>query len=286
VSWLALLAILLIMAGVPAVILSPAHHRWRWGAGVLALIVLVIVCGALDESARKTAQFALMPNGLAWLSVGSIATASFMLNRHRVGALLTVAFVLLALGGNQWLGGVLIASLERRIDAQAPGSDEHYDVVCVLGGGSNRRFDGLPQLGPTGDRLRLGMLLLRQQRTPLLMTTGVFAPDTRQLWEQLGIPADQILVQTEPENTAQEIALIKRLAGERGWKHIGVVSSAWHLPRVARLAAQQGLSVLPIPCDWLGGIPPWTGEIVVPKAEGARLIEIGLKEHLGVWLGR
>lgn len=285
-SWLALLAILLIMAGVPAVILSPKHHRWRWGAGVLGMMILAVVSAALDETARKTLQFTLMPNGLAWLLIGSIATACFMLNRHRVGAFLAVAFVLLTLGGNQWLGGVLITNLERRIDAQAPASDERYDVVCVLGGGSNRRFDSQPQLGPTGDRLRLGMLLLRQQRTPLLMTTGVFAPDTRQLWEQLGVPGDHVLVQPEPENTAQEIALIKRLAGERGWKRIGVVSSAWHLPRVARLAAQQGLSVLPLPCDWLGGIPPWTGEIVVPKAEGARLIELALKEQLGVWLGR
>lgn len=285
-SWLALLAILLITAGVPAGILCPLHHRWRWGGGVIALLVVLMVCAVIDEGARKTLQFSLMPAGLGWLLIAGLASTCFMISRRWLGSGLVLAFLLLTFGGSQWFGAVLIADLERRIDAQAATADAPYDVVCVLGGGSNRRFDGAAQLGPTGDRLRVGLVLHRQQRTPLLLTTGIFAPDTRDLWQQLGVPPEQILVQPEPENTTQEIALIKRLAGERGWKRIGVVSSAWHLPRVARLAAQQGLSILPLPCDWLGGIPPWTGEIVVPKAEGARLVEISLKEHLGVWLGR
>jgi uncharacterized SAM-binding protein YcdF (DUF218 family) len=286
VSWLALLAILLGAAGVPAILLCPRHHRRRWGAGVLALLALLVVCGASDDDARRTIQFALMPAGFGWLLAAGLCAACFMLGRRWSGGVLLGMFLLLTIGGNQWVGAQLVAGLEHRIDAQAPAADERFDVICVLGGGANRRFDGAPQLGPTGDRLRTGLRLYRQQHTTLLLATGVFAPDTRRLWEELGVPAEHVLVQPEPENTAQEVALIKRLAEERGWKRIGVVSSAWHLPRVARLAARQGIGLLPLPCDWLGAIPPWTGEIVVPKAAGALLVEIGLKERLGLLLGR
>ncbi len=285
-SWLALLAILLVMAGIPAVILAPRHHRWRWGAGLIVLALMLVLMVALDDSARLTVQFALMPLGLVWLLIGGLATTGFMLGHLRLGGALTIVFVVLTLGGNQWLGAVLITALERRIDPEVLASAERYDVVCVLGGGSNRRFDGAPQMGATGDRLRVGAMVLRQGRTPLLVTTGVFAADTKLIWEQFGIPGTQVLVEPAPENTSQEIALIKRLAAERGWRRIGVVSSAWHLPRVARLAAGQGLGVLPIASDWLGAIPPWNGEMVVPKSEGARLLELALKEHLGSLIGR
>lgn len=285
-SWLALLAILLVMTGIPAVILSPKHHRWRWGVGVIVALLIAIVCAAFDIPARKTLQALLMPSGFAWMLIGGLATGCFMLHFHRIGTVLTVTFVLMGLGGNYWCGAMLMANLERRVDVQASASDEQYDVVCVLGGGASRRYDGQPQFGANGDRLRLGVLLHRQQRTPLLLTTGFFAPDSRHLWVQLGVPADHVLMDREPDNTNEELALIKRLAGERGWKRIGVVSSAWHLPRVTLLAARQGLSILPLPCDWLGAVPPWTAEMLVPKGDGARLIELALKEHLGLMLGR
>jgi uncharacterized SAM-binding protein YcdF (DUF218 family) len=286
VSWLTLLAILMCMAGTPAVILAPRAHRWRWGAGLGASLLLVVVSAMLDDAARRTLLFACMPMGLAWLLVGGLATAAAMLGHRRWAGALLAVFALLTLGGNQRAGASLIASLESRSDPQVLASEERYDVVCVLGGGANRRFDGIPQLGPTGDRLRAGAVLFRQGRTPLLLTTGIFAADTRTIWEQLAIPPAQVLVEPAPDNTAQEIALIKRLAGERGWKRIGVVSSAWHLPRVARLASRQGLAVLPIASDWLGAMPPWTGELMVPKSEGAHLLELALKEHLGSLLGQ
>jgi uncharacterized SAM-binding protein YcdF (DUF218 family) len=285
VSWIALAAVFAIMAGIPAVILSPRHHRWRWGAGVAVAVVVLLSCAATDGVSRRVLQFTLMPLGLAWAVVGSLAVTSFMLSRPVQGSVLAGGFLLLTLGSNQWLGAALISTLERRIEAQ-PATDERYDVVCVLGGGSNRRFDGVAQFGITSDRLRVGALQQREGRTPLLLTTGVFAPDTALLWHQLGIPVEAILVESDPGDTAQEIALIKRLVQERGWKRIGVVSSAWHLPRVLRLAARQDLALAPLPSDWLGAVPPWTGEQVVPRSEGTRLIEVALKEHLGLWLGR
>ena len=285
-SWLALLAVLLLMASVPAIMLCPRHHRWRWGAGAALAMLLVVLSAIADDTARKTVQFCLMPTGLAWLASGALATACFMLRQLWMGGLLVGLFLLQMAGGNQWLGAHLIASLERRVDVQAVASDERYDVVCVLGGGTSRRYDGMPQLSLTGDRWRVGALMYRQQRTPLLLTTGIFAPDARLMWTHLGIPGEQILMDRGTDNTGEEIALIKRLATERGWKQIGVVSSAWHLPRVARLAARQELGILPLPSDWLGAIPWWTGETLVPKSEGMRLVELGLKEHLGLLLGR
>lgn len=274
------------MALVPVAQWMPPGQRWKWwSTGTVALLVLICVA-AVDDSARKTLQFSLMPAGVVWLMSGGMAIATLLRRQVYFGGLLLALFTVMGVGGNQRIGAVLLSNLERRVDAQSPFSDERYDVVCVLGGGSNRRFDGLPQLAATGDRLRLGAWLYQEKRTGLLLSTGVFARDTRLLLGQMGIPAEAILVETEPDNTAQELELIKRLAVERGWKRIGVVSSAWHLSRVTRLAAQRGLGILPLPCDWLGAVPPWTGEIMVPKSEGLRLTELALKEHLGLLIGR
>jgi uncharacterized SAM-binding protein YcdF (DUF218 family) len=286
VSWLALLAILAIMTLVPVALWAPPGQRWKWWSGVTAALLLLLGVAAMDDGARKTLQFSLMPAGMVWLLSGGMAISSFLRRHSAFGGVSLVLFAVMGVGGNQRIGAVLMSDLERRVDAQSSLVNEQYDVVCVLGGGSNRRFDGLPQLAATGDRLRLGAWLYQEKRTGLLLSTGVFALDTRLLLGQMGVPTEAVLVETEPDNTAQEIELIKRLAVERGWKRIGVVSSAWHLPRVTRLAAQRGLGILPLPCDWLGAVPPWTGEIMVPKSEGLRLTEMALKEHLGLLIGR
>lgn len=283
-SWLALLAILLVMALVPIALWAPQGRRWRWWAGSGLALVVLIAAAIADDGARRTLQFSLLPAGLVWLMSGGMSIAAFLRQQRFLAYSLLGMFLVMGVGGNYHFGTILMSRLESRIDAQVLLLDESYDVVCVLGGGANRRFDGGPQLSPTGDRLRLAAWLHRQQRTPLILATGIFAHDTRLLLGQSGIPEDQVLVEPRPENTAQEIALIKRLAEEHGWKRIGVVSSAWHLPRVARLAAHQDLGVLPLPCDWLGVVPPWSGELVMPRGEGLRLVELALKEHLGLLL--
>ncbi len=284
-AWITLIAMLVAVISAPWVRrLVPASRGMRVAAWCLPALIAV-ASAACDHDARRILQFGLMPLGLTWLGLLAAASGAWALGRRRTAVIAAALAALLGIACNQWVGATLIASLENRVDAELPSGDERFDAVCVLGGGATRRFDGASQLGETGDRVRIGAVQFLGGRTPLLVTTGVFASDTCAMWKELGIPVTAVVVEPAPLNTAEEIAAIKHLAEERKWSRIGVVSSAWHLPRALRLAAHAGLALRAMPADWLGAIPPWTAETVLPKAEGIRMVELGLKERLGLWLG-
>lgn len=282
-GWLTLLSLVTMAVSVPLIVAETAN--WRRSAAIaiaVGVVIVMIGCG-LDGEAQQVLRFAVMPLGLLWLIMLGVVVHA-VLRRQR--ALLVGGALLAALtwcGGNQWIAAGVMAHLEGRVQAHTSDVAETYDCVCLLGGGSNRRFDGQPQLGPAGDRLRVAASVYQQGRTPLLLTTGVFAPDTVELLKVCSVPSSAILSEPLAEDTADEIAIIKRLAGERKWTRIGVVSSAWHLPRVLRLGARQDLPLLALPSDWHGTPQPGTAVMAVPKAQGLLDLECALKELIGLW---
>jgi uncharacterized SAM-binding protein YcdF (DUF218 family) len=172
------------------------------------------------------------------------------------------------------------------------------DAVLVLGGGTTVRPDGASQLGSNGDRLRVGARLQRQGMTRRLVTSGSsvagldqsrardLSAETRALWIEGGVPASAIVPIVGPRNTREEIAAFSKLAAERGWQRIGVVSSAWHLRRAMRLAAGHELHAVAIPADFRGA-PFVTNAVgLVPSGNGFYHLQIALKEYLGAALGR
>jgi uncharacterized SAM-binding protein YcdF (DUF218 family) len=71
------------------------------------------------------------------------------------------------------------------------------------------------------------------------------------------------------------------VAEARGWDHVGVVSSAWHLPRVALHADAAGLQYSPLPADFRGS-STWEGIVSVPPSgTGFRLVQLAAWETLG-----
>jgi uncharacterized SAM-binding protein YcdF (DUF218 family) len=89
-----------------------------------------------------------------------------------------------------------------------------------------------------------------------------------------------------PKNTSQEMAALGRLARDRGWKRIGLVTSASHLRRAMRLARRQGLDPTPIPADARGKIQPASAVGLVPSGPGFFSVQVASKEILGALIGR
>lgn len=66
---------------------------------------------------------------------------------------------------------------------------------------------------------------------------------------ELGLPRGRIVEIDTARDTAEEIAALRRLAGE---ERVALVTSAWHLPRAMKLAEREGLDAFPCPSDFLG----------------------------------
>lgn len=66
---------------------------------------------------------------------------------------------------------------------------------------------------------------------------------------ELGFPRGRIVEIDTARDTAEEVAALRRLAGD---ERVALVTSAWHLPRAMKLAGRERLNAFPCPSDFLG----------------------------------
>ena len=203
----------------------------------------------------------------------------------------------------------LIWGLEDRAAALTPQQLPRADAVVVLGGGLR---PALPprqgvEVSERGDRLLRGVQLVRRGLAPLLVTSGERVSFTghdpappqalwaRDLAQELGLPADRILINPGSRTTAEEARDIGALGRRRGWTRVLLVTSAFHMPRsLATFQQRSGLTVVPVACDYqlpdrahygkptLGN----TLKSLLPDAEALYLSTLALKEHLGLAIYR
>jgi uncharacterized SAM-binding protein YcdF (DUF218 family) len=273
-------------------------RRWwfGWAVPVVAALVLVaeLAGGALELS--KLVAMLLLPAGLVWVALIALVVAAAAQGRRRSALALAAVFVAYTLAGNVWVGAALMASLERGFPPIDPTALPPVDVVVVLGGGTDLGPDRRPQLGPSGDRILTALQLWQAKRAPVLATTGSAirgfdrthddAFETAALWRSLGVPDEAIVPLPGPRTTSEEILCIREEAGRRGWKRIALVTSAWHMPRALRLCARAGLEVVPVPCDYRSGAPPFNITWLIPHERGFRAVHLACWEMLGRLAGR
>jgi uncharacterized SAM-binding protein YcdF (DUF218 family) len=155
--------------------------------------------------------------------------------------------------------------------------DEVYDAVIVLGGGIDpdaSRHTGTAELNAAGDRIVAGYDLLRSGRARhVLLSGGGPDPSLRgesdfvaALYRRLGIPSDRIVLERESRNTRENAEQSARIARERGWRSLLLVTSAFHAPRALASFRAAGLSpdLLPVDVrgsDQLGSFLPRAGAL-------------------------
>jgi uncharacterized SAM-binding protein YcdF (DUF218 family) len=278
------------------------HERSRrfWFALTATLLALgaVALLSLSDLVCAKIVALVLMPAGLVWMLLAACAVQAWRRANRAFAGVLGALFLLDTMAGNVYLGSALLALLERglpRIDVQHV---EGFDAVCILGGGTMEDADGNGELADGGDRLAVAAELVHAGKTALVSASGTrigaitsgdsnLADETATLLGGLGVaPAQIIRLASGPVNTAQEVAAYKELIAERGWKRVGLVSSAWHLPRALRLCARIGLVMVPIPADHRNRPPPPSCFFLVPQEEGFAKVHHACWELLGCWLGR
>ena len=301
-----------ILAGIAACILgfrayllwsTRDQRTWRWWVGwavpAFAGVVMLAELGSLIEI-KKFIGHLLMPAGLVWVGLAG-ATAWSALRRQRgLGILCSGVFVLYSLAGNAWIGGVLIRSLERHtppvdVAALADHGPDQFDAICVLGGGTDRAPDGRAEASVGGDRVVMAAQLFIAGKTRSLVSSGStidgmetkrdLAEETAAIWRGLGVPGEAIVTLPGPRVTSEEITAYRHERDENHWAKIGLVTSAWHMPRALRQCRRAGLEVVPIPCDFRGNVPGWSLVWLVPQERGFQRVQLAMWEYLGMLSG-
>jgi len=140
------------------------------------------------------------------------------------------------------------------------------------------------------DRFFAGIELFQAEKAPLLIFTGgklpwlPEAPPEGEVFRdsavRLGIPVDRMIVTTDVQNTEDEAREVRKHLGEG--RTIILVTSAFHMPRAARLFRAFGLEVRPFPVDFkveVGGTR--TILDVLPNAGSLFKSEIAMRELFG-----
>jgi uncharacterized SAM-binding protein YcdF (DUF218 family) len=261
-----------------------------------ALAVASLAASPNQAMLEKLLTALVLPAGALWAAALALAWWLLLRQRRRQAAVALALWCGLTLSGNVWVGQALFAWLESGYPPISRAA--RFDAVMVLGGGTDITPWRAPQLGPSGDRLRVGAALFASGRTPLLVGSGSSIAELAQaeerdvareaatLWQEMGVPARSIVQLPGPKNTSEEIAALAILARDRGWRRVGLVTSGYHLRRAMRLAGREGLHATPIPADVRGELQPASTVGLVPSGAGFYAVQTASKELIAGIVGR
>lgn len=261
---------------------------------MLPTLVYPLIGGAIEGRATAEKLFTawFMPLGVVWLSL--LLLTLFLWNQRLVWAtrLSLFCFLILTLASNGIIAGWLIGSLENQHKPWRLDQDPPLDVVVVLGGNTSSS----PAYGrvEAGDRVVYAAEIFHQHKTSLLIATGASSipqrphpsEEAKQIWMRLGIPEMAIQVIGGP-NTFAEFQELKATLGNGDARRIGVVTSAFHIPRVMRLAKSTGLNLIPIAADHRHDPDAsMRFQSFLPSDDALVTSRLAIKEHLAALVSR
>lgn len=145
--------------------------------------------------------------------------------------------------------------------AYLPPAEPAGDVIIMLGGGAmpdSPDVDGVGALcSSPANRLLTAVRLQRKLGVPILLSGGQVYEDTgaeakiaRRILIDLGVPEEQILVETRSVNTTQNARYSAEILRAQGLTQPILVTSAFHMKRAVLNFEKQGIDVVPYPADY------------------------------------
>jgi uncharacterized SAM-binding protein YcdF (DUF218 family) len=228
----------------------------------LALLLAGLVLVA-RRSPRRGLTLGLLGGGLALLYVFSIAPVATALTAYGEGlpapeALRTAPFDALVV-----LGGLL-------------------DIEATEDTGQRTFSDGV-------ERLIATLRLAREERARFVLVSGgnvrgsgtpeaVFLADQLEEW---GLPRSRIVIEDVSRNTHENAVESARIARERGWRSLLLVTSAAHMPRALGCFRAEGLAVTPYATDFHATRQHLELSAFLPRAEHLGRSSAVLRELAG-----
>lgn len=183
---------------------------------------------------------------------------------------------------------------------KAPGQSpiKQVDYVVVLAGGHNSS----PRIPITGRlssaalfRMMEGLRILRQTPGAKLVLSGHGAADPvpeakvmADFARYMGVTNDEMILETESYDTADQARMIKAVVGDRPFV---LVTSALHMPRAMALFNNQGMHPIPAPAGKTAkGEGLLTPGFFFPNVDALTTSTQAIHEYLGLlwarWMGQ
>jgi uncharacterized SAM-binding protein YcdF (DUF218 family) len=249
---------------------------------------------------KKTVSFGLMPLPLCLLLLAAGLALVASGRGRRLGRVLAVlATVLLAACSNRLVSSLLLSPLEGRfhpvpeLSAGVPPSIADCRFVVVLGGGNS----DMPGLAATSQlsasalaRLVEAVRILRALPRARLIVSGpgekghpTHASVLAEAAASLGVDPSRITQIDTARDTEDESHAITRAAGGA---RIALVTSAWHMPRAARLFERAGARFTPCPADFASRkVPGFEFGDLACDSESLERSTLAVHEWIGMlWL--
>jgi uncharacterized SAM-binding protein YcdF (DUF218 family) len=272
-----------------------AHGLTLLFAGTLFLAAVGMVNG--QTMVEKMVTELAMPIGIVWLALLALVYFCLLTKQAWPAVVGFFCWLILTLAGNFFVSNWLVATLEQPYQSIDVFKMEPLDTLVVLGGGTNSRLTGGSQLSGCGDRVATAARLFHAHQVKNIICTGSDPfpasaldlnprDEATQVLIGLGVPPANI-TQLKGHNTSEELLNLRSLIDSNsGLGKIGILTSAWHLPRAIRLAQANGLELIPVPSDFLTEPIHPTPNLIVPNAYRSDITARSLKELLAGLIGR
>lgn len=215
------------------------------------------------------------------------------ISRVERALLLVIAcsFLLLVLSSMPIIATTLARSLEQRYPPPPTETLSLLDEVVILSGnyikGTNPEQDELG--GSTLSRTICGVRAFKRSNARWLIFTGGSGDAhierivelERAIALDMGISLDRILLEPFSHNTFEHPQGLLKLNEVHSTDIIGVVTSAWHMPRAIGRFEHYFRTAVPIPCDFHSRAASQGLLDYLPQADALTLSTQMLQEYLG-----
>ncbi len=286
---------------------QPSFLRTLLTLGVAAGAGLTVLGVTQDRNVvEKIATSLAMPAGLLWILMLTLCIQLWRQNKQNHGGqpgavAATCCFLLYSIAGNGIVADQMATALEANYLTVKPLDESPIDFVIVLGGGGGMGANGRLQGNSSGDRLILAAQLYHQKIAKRFICTGQRiasmnassvdpADSSREILVKLGVP-ESVIETAGGRNTSEEMQLLGSRFKDSN-QRVGLLTSAWHLPRALRLANRNGLQPVPLPSDFRStekSAALTVGQIVesmIPNGFALGSTWSFAKEYLGMLIGR
>ncbi|MDA9858381.1 YdcF family protein [Rubripirellula sp.] len=239
-------------------------RRWKtlilvFTAGLISLSVVFLLLG--KTISEKLLTELVMPLGVIWLAL-SLQTAVLIHQKsYRAAFLSALTWILCTVAGNTYVSTWMMRSLEQPYFTTDPLKREPLEAVVLLGGATSEAPNGQIQINQNGDRVVLAARMYHGGLTKRIICTGARiqglsvlkmdeAQASRRLLIDLGVEPSAIETYGG-RNTSEEMSAIAKELGSA--TEVGIITSAWHLPRTMTLAERTGIRAIPLPSNFNSG---------------------------------
>ena len=233
---------------------------------------------------------------MALLILGLVLTRHLRKERRfRIGWFVMLLGVLLLLSLSlRPIANILVYSLECQYRPASSEILKTLDTVVVLGAGSYPSGGLRTEAelsGATYSRLYNGVKAFKQSDANLLALCGGSIGDPecdaevmKAVAVYMGVPSDNILTETQSNNTMENAVRLAALlpAGKR--KCIGFVTSATHMLRAEKVFRKQfpEYKIVPVPTNYMYDKTVWSINQAIPSAGAFEQGTIAIHEWIGI----